>query len=103
MSVIFDATAGTGATSMTFIEGDVNLDGTVNNADFLIIAGNFRESVTSLADGDLNSDGFVDFSDFRIWKNAAGGAIAATASVPEPATLTMLLLGMLAVVRRVRN
>ncbi|MCA9188584.1 MAG: LamG domain-containing protein, partial [Planctomycetales bacterium] len=26
VSVIFDATAGTGATSMTFIEGDVNLD-----------------------------------------------------------------------------
>jgi hypothetical protein len=71
--------------------GDVNGDGSVNNADFEIIRGNFLESVTSRADGDLNLDGLVDFADFREWKDSSAGSASASA-VPEPSVLLLAAL-----------
>ncbi|MCA9186115.1 MAG: dockerin type I domain-containing protein [Pirellulaceae bacterium] len=71
--------------------GDVNGDGSVNLLDFDVIRGNFFQSVTGgTGAGDINGDGAVNFIDYRIWKDNSTGAVAATASVPEPATWAML-------------
>jgi hypothetical protein len=76
------------------VPGDVNGDGTVNNADFEPIRLNFLQSTTSRAEGDLNADGFVDFADFREWKAAAPGVGSnLEVSVPEP-TAYLLVVGM---------
>ena len=80
--------------------GDVNLDGSVNLADFNIIASNFKDSVSSRTQGDLNEDGFVDFADFRIWKDASTASSGVT--VPEPAAGLMLACLLAASTRRRR-
>ena len=57
--------------------------------------------VDARTDGDLVRNGIVDFADFHQWKAAfvgAGGSLAGVdlgflASVPEPGTLALLLVG----------
>lgn len=82
--------------------GDADGDGVVDLADFDLIRGNFRKTVAAGDDGDLDFSTVVDFDDFRIWKNAFGGG--GPASVPEPATLSMIAIGGLGVLlaRRLR-
>ncbi|MCA9187796.1 MAG: LamG-like jellyroll fold domain-containing protein [Pirellulaceae bacterium] len=80
------------------VQGDVNGDGVVNIADFEPIRQNFLQSVTTRAEGDLNLDGTVNFDDFRLWKSNAG-AVAATASVPEPGTMVLIAVGLLGALR----
>jgi hypothetical protein len=47
--------------------GDVNGDGSVNSADFTVLASNFGVvSGATVEDGDLNGDGAVNASDFVI-------------------------------------
>jgi hypothetical protein len=46
------------------LNGDANLDGLVNAADFTIVAGNFNRSVTGWDQGDFNYDGLVNAADF---------------------------------------
>jgi hypothetical protein len=46
--------------------GDANLDGTVNFADFSILAGNFSKTGADWDMGDFNYDGTVNFSDFSV-------------------------------------
>jgi hypothetical protein len=77
--------------------GDVNCDGSVNLTDFAAIRDHFRLTVNSRLMGDLTGDGIVNFVDFRQWKSNFSGPGAAALFVPEPATLALLLMGMLAV------
>ena len=46
--------------------GDVNLDGLVSFADFLILSANFGRMDAVWADGDFNNDGTVNFTDFLL-------------------------------------
>jgi hypothetical protein len=46
------------------LNGDANLDGMVNGADFNILAANFNRSVTGWDQGDFNYDGLVNGADF---------------------------------------
>jgi hypothetical protein len=78
-----------GVAGPVFLDGDVNGDTFVNDADFQIIRSNFYSSVTSRGEGDLVGDGFVDFDDFRQWKNNAA-SVAAGAAVPEPCGMALL-------------
>ncbi|WP_442483246.1 hypothetical protein [Aeoliella sp. SH292] len=87
-------------------EGDVNLDGVVNDADYAIIRDNLFESVALREDGDLNDDGIVDFADFQIWKEAPQNSSTLFSNVvPEPSSLvTLSLLALTAgVVLRTRS
>jgi hypothetical protein len=72
------------------VDGDVNGDRVVNNADFDIIRGNFLNSATTREEGDLNRDGLVEFADFRIWKNEVPPGVGSAASIPEPGTLILV-------------
>ena len=77
--------------------GDFNADGTVDLADFLVLAGNFGTG-TRFDEGDNNFDGRVDLRDFFEFReifNAPAGAQAA--AVPEPSALTMIATLMLLV------
>ena len=90
------------------VPGDANGDGRVNAADLNILGGNWQMEVTGgIADGDFNEDGFVNATDLNIlggnWQ--FGVAEALNASVPEPASQMVLLVGCFAalLIRRRRT
>jgi hypothetical protein len=76
---------------------DFNLDGRVDGTDYAIWRQHFGSSVTSGADGDANGDGIVDAADYTAWRNQLGQSVnvmSIDASVPEPATLVLLVFGL---------
>ena len=86
------------------IPGDANLDGTVDNLDADVLASNWQKSANAAwTDGDFNVSGTVDDADATILAANWGETALPAASVPEPGTLAMLLLGVCAVafVRRI--
>ncbi len=114
------------ATALVFVatlKGDANLDKTVNFDDLLILAQNYSTTTTGRiwTQGDSNGDGLTNFDDLlSLAQNYLQSAIAngttidgATASaafqhdwalalslVPEPASLSLLGFGALAMRRR---
>ncbi len=65
------------------VPGDIDGDGSVAFADFLILSNNFGNMVDAGTGGDIDGDGSVAFADFLILSNNFGST-AAAASVPEP-------------------
>jgi hypothetical protein len=97
----------------TGVTGDLNLDGVLNRADWLLFAANTHTDLTAFTKtglylhGDFNGDGrnnHDDFLQFREWFIDANGAaaFAQMIRVPEPTSVT--LVGLLAgvVLRRKR-
>jgi fibronectin-binding autotransporter adhesin len=105
--------------------GDANLDYKVNGADFTLMAANFNDSVTNGWDkGDFNYSNTVNGDDFVLLADnfnqfasqsdvtaadlvaldnfAAANGISLT-SVPEPASIGMLAVGGVCVLRRRRR
>lgn len=86
--------------------GDTNLDGLVDGADFSFLASNFGQSGKQWTNGDFNFDGVVDGADFSLLASNFGLSVASFpaslpqpseigglgATVPEPATLSLLTL-----------
>jgi hypothetical protein len=79
------------------LPGDANLDRKVSFADYLILESNFGKSGVIWQQGDFNGDGKVSFADYLILEANFGKTI------PEPASLTLLVLGGVGLLRRSRK
>ncbi len=87
----------------TPVTADFNLDGIVNGGDFLIWNGGYGTPMADWIDGDANGDGIVNGQDFLIWNANYGDTSSAPRSTPEPASLVLLALGGMAILRRRRK
>jgi len=79
------------------VPGDANRDGIVDQADYTVWYNNYGTSGASWSQGDFTGDGLIDQADYTIWYNNYGST---GGSVPEPATLSLLALGGLAMLKR---
>ena len=84
--------------------GDVNADGSVNFADFLVLSQNFGSN-GSWPDGDFGNDGMVSFSDFLDLSENFGteGIIRRATPVPEPSANLIALIAIVAIFSRRRS
>jgi autotransporter-associated beta strand protein len=84
--------------------GDTNNDGVVDAADFITLKKNFGAGVGGgFTVGNFDNTGTVDWKDLRtLMTNMGNGGSGAPATTPEPATLGLLAIGGLALLRRRR-
>lgn len=76
------------------LQGDANLDGRVDLADFGVLKANFGKEGTRAA-GDFDADGQVNLADFGLLKANFGRARQAAAVVPEPSAGVLAALALL--------
>jgi hypothetical protein len=75
---------------------DFDGDGDVDGRDFLTWQRNHGlESGALASQGDANGSGSVNIFDFEIWQQQYGQATLSAAVVPEPQSLSLILLGSL--------
>ena len=88
-----DNTAASQITVECTVLGDANLDGTVDVNDLTIVLSNYGDTGMSWSQGDFNYDGSVDVNDLTILLANFGTTVGAAgpASVPEPASVAMVL------------
>ena len=85
------------------LDGDLNGDGFVGLGDLDIVLGHWNQNVTAgdLLAGDPSGDGYVGLDDLdTVLGNWNAGTPPAGSAIPEPATLGLLSLGGLALLRR---
>ncbi len=88
-----------GDTLRLLIQGDVDGDGQVDDADAMILAANWQTlGSATLQMGDLNRDGNIDDIDATIL--AANWGVGVVAAVPEPSTWLLLGIGCLTLFAR---
>jgi len=92
-----------GFTIAEVLVGDIDGDGTVAFADFLILAHNFGMPGNA-CQGDVSGDAKIDFDDFLLLADNFGKKLeAAATSVAEPAGSVLLLMGFVGLLRRSRR
>jgi autotransporter-associated beta strand protein len=89
----------------TFVPGDTNEDGIADAADYIAVKTNFgMPSGATKLQGDLDGDLDVDWDDLQELMNAmATRSVGGAPPAPEPATLGLLVIGALALLRRRRK
>ncbi|HDY65641.1 MAG TPA: PEP-CTERM sorting domain-containing protein [Phycisphaerae bacterium] len=89
--------------SPTLLPGDANNDGMVSADDYGSVQLNFGDIGVAGIPGDANGDGVVSADDYgSVQLNFGAMAGLGGALVPEPATLLLLCIGGLAILRRRR-
>jgi hypothetical protein len=89
--------------------GDAELDGDVDSDDLAIWVANKGSTGTSWLTGDFDFDGDTDVNDLILWYANSGSESASleelllSVSVPEPASITVLLVGSALVLLRRRR
>ena len=81
------------AVDLPAIPGDFNRDGTVDAADYTVWRDNQNSVSNLLADG--NGDAKVDLLDYNIWA-ANYGSSTPPATIPEPTSAVVALIGLVA-------
>ncbi|MCC6683223.1 MAG: hypothetical protein IT445_20190 [Phycisphaeraceae bacterium] len=89
------------------LPGDANLDQTVNLSDLQILGDYWGATDSDWFTGDYNGDGQVNLADLQLlgdnWSGAAGDFAALSAAIiPEPAAMTLLMVGTSMFLRRQR-
>ena len=79
--------------------GDFNLDGLVNATDLALMGSNFGSAGMLYGNGNANCDDVINATDLAILADNFGFAAPPTA-VPEPATVGLMMLGGLMLLRR---
>ena len=72
---------------LNLLPGDLDGNGDVAFADFLVVSANFGQAVNSYVDGDIDLNGRVEFSDFLVLSANFGQQAGVAASIPEPSGL----------------
>lgn len=75
------------------LNGDADLNGTVEFADFLSLSNNFGKD-GGWAEGDFDGSGGVAFPDFLLLSNSFGQSVGAVSSVPEPNAQMLLVIAL---------
>ncbi len=80
--------------------GDANLDATVDVLDLSLLATNYG-SAGNWSQGDYNGDGVIDVLDLSILATNYGSSVTSSSAttVPEPASIALLLTGLILVRR----
>ena len=79
-----------------FLLGDADLSGAVDGADFIVWNDNKFTAVAGWCNADFDASGAVDGADFITWNDNKFTSSDGVASVPEPTSGLMLLVGLLA-------
>ena len=82
------------------LRGDANLDGVVDGLDLYIVARHWEQGVLGWRSGDFNDDLVVDALDVELMRDNWVGPAGALDAVPEPGSLSLLVLGAVALLRR---
>ena len=90
-----------------YLDGDSNLDGTVNAADLNNLALNWNDDVLLWSAGDFTADGKVNAADLNAlalnWRQSIPAASAVGMAVPEPSTWFLTFFGLALIWRRSRG
>jgi hypothetical protein len=85
------------------VPGDANGDGVTDAADYIIVKTHMGQITGAGAtDGDFDGDGTVDWDDLQKFMSGINAVAGSSRTIPEPATLGLLALGALALLRRRR-
>lgn len=84
------------------LPGDYNEDGMVNLADYTVWRDSLGANISLPGEDDgASTPGVVDVEDYEFWKanfgNTGGAGAVAASTIPEPATVTLALVGSVAV------